>query len=190
MRAVLQRVTRASVTVGDRVVGSIGPGLCVLVGISSADTAEDMEYMARKVLGLRVFDADVGGMWKKSVQDRGLEVLCVSQFTLYGSTAKGMKPDFHQAMKSADSRQFFDDFVARLGQLYDPARIATGEFGAMMLVSLINDGPVTLELDSRKFSYCAPDPAVAARNTAKDQRRKGFAQPPETQSPSSTLDGC
>ncbi|KAJ2758396.1 D-tyrosyl-tRNA(Tyr) deacylase [Coemansia nantahalensis] len=178
MRVVLQKVARASVTVGDRVVGAIGPGICVLVGVSTSDTDEDMEYMARKVLGTRVFDDSAGNMWKKSVQDRGLEVLCVSQFTLYGSTAKGMKPDFHQAMKSAEARQFFDDFVARLGQLYDRSRIATGEFGAMMQVELVNDGPVTLELDSRRFSYYAPDPAVAARNAAKDRRRQGFAQPP------------
>ncbi|KAJ1728639.1 D-tyrosyl-tRNA(Tyr) deacylase [Coemansia biformis] len=181
MRAVLQKVARASVTVGDKVVGAIGPGVCVLVGISSADTAEDMEYMARKVLGMRVFDDDTGSMWKKSVQDRGLEVLCVSQFTLYGSTTKGMKPDFHQAMGSAESRQFFDDFVTRLGQLYDRSRIATGEFGAMMQVELVNDGPVTLELDSRRFTYGVPDPVVAARAAVKDQRRRGFAQPLEQQ---------
>ncbi|KAJ2782133.1 D-tyrosyl-tRNA(Tyr) deacylase [Coemansia javaensis] len=155
MRAVLQRVAQASVTVGGRVVGEIGPGVCVLVGISSEDTAEDMEYIARKVLGMRVFEDDAGAMWKKSVQECGLEVLCVSQFTLYGKTTKGTKPDFHQAMKSAESRGVFDALVARMGQLYDPSRIATGEFGAMMQVALVNDGPVTLQLDSRKFSYDA-----------------------------------
>ncbi|KAJ2255823.1 D-tyrosyl-tRNA(Tyr) deacylase [Coemansia sp. RSA 454] len=163
MRAVLQRVTRASVTVGDRVVGSIGPGICVLVGISQDDTKDDMEYIARKVLGLRVFNKDLD-MWKASVQDAQLEVLCVSQFTLYGKTTKGMKPDFHSAMKSDTSRQFFDDF--------------TGEFGAMMQVALVNDGPVTLQLDSRKFSYDAKDPEQAAKDAAKlatkEQRRSKF----------------
>ncbi|KAJ2648182.1 D-tyrosyl-tRNA(Tyr) deacylase [Coemansia sp. RSA 1287] len=158
MRAVLQRVTRASVTVGDRVVGSIGPGICVLVGISQDDTKDDMEYIARKVLGLRVFNKDLD-MWKASVQDAQLEVLCVSQFTLYGKTTKGMKPDFHSAMKSDTSRQFFDDFVALLGPL-------------------VNDGPVTLQLDSRKFSYDAKDPEQAAKDAAKlatkEQRRSKF----------------
>ncbi|KAJ2152221.1 D-tyrosyl-tRNA(Tyr) deacylase [Coemansia sp. RSA 637] len=177
MRAVLQRVTRASVTVGDRVVGSIGPGICVLVGISQDDTKDDMEYIARKVLGLRVFNKDLD-MWKASVQDAQLEVLCVSQFTLYGKTTKGMKPDFHSAMKSDTSRQFFDDFVVLLGRLYCAEKIQTGEFGAMMQVALVNDGPVTLQLDSRKFSYDAKDPEQAAKDAAKlaakEQRRSKF----------------
>ncbi|ORX74247.1 hypothetical protein DL89DRAFT_231803 [Linderina pennispora] len=152
MRAVLQKVLRASVSVDDRVVGEIGRGITVLVGISQHDTKEDMEYMAKKILNMRVFDDAEGAMWKRSVQDEGLGVLLVSQFTLYGKTTKGNKPDFHEAMKSAESKQFFDDFVKRVGQLYDPSKVSTGEFGAMMQVSLVNDGPVTLELDSRKFS--------------------------------------
>ncbi|KAJ1849316.1 D-tyrosyl-tRNA(Tyr) deacylase [Coemansia sp. RSA 1722] len=179
MRAVLQKVLQASVTVGDRVVGEIGPGVCVLIGISHEDTTEDMEYMAKKILSIRVFDDDSGAMWKKSVKDLNLQVLCVSQFTLYGKTTKGSKPDFHQAMKSSESRQFFDDFVYRLGQLYDPLKIQTGEFGAMMKVALVNDGPVTLELDSRKFSYDKPSQqqnAAAAKAVAKEQRRQGFSQ--------------
>ncbi|KAJ2226573.1 D-tyrosyl-tRNA(Tyr) deacylase, partial [Coemansia sp. RSA 1722] len=100
-------------------------------------------------------------------------------FTLYGKTTKGSKPDFHQAMKSSESRRFFDDFVNRLGQLYDPLKIQTGEFGAMMKVALVNDGPVTLELDSRKFSYDKPNQqqnAAAAKAVAKEQRRQGFSQ--------------
>ncbi|KAJ2556518.1 D-tyrosyl-tRNA(Tyr) deacylase [Coemansia sp. RSA 1933] len=180
MRAVLQKVTRASVTVNDKVVGQIGKGVCVLVGISNDDTQDDMEYIAKKILGIRVFDDAEGNMWKKSAQELGLEVLCVSQFTLYGKTTKGSKPDFHEAMKSGKSRQFFDDFVERLGQLYDRSKIATGEFGAMMHVSLVNDGPVTLQLDSRKFSYDKLAPALAeklaAKAAAKEQRRNGFAQ--------------
>ncbi|KAJ2083197.1 D-tyrosyl-tRNA(Tyr) deacylase [Coemansia sp. RSA 988] len=188
MRAVLQRVTQASVTVGDRVVGAIGPGVCVLVGICHEDTREDMEYIAKKILGMRVFDDDIGSMWKKSVQDKGLEVLCVSQFTLYGKTTKGMKPDFHQAMRSSESRQAFDDLVAHLGKLYDPSKIATGEFGAMMQVALINDGPVTLQLDSRKFSYDAPNPTTAAKLSAKDQRRQGFARRQQEQEPTPSSD--
>ncbi|KAJ2888224.1 D-tyrosyl-tRNA(Tyr) deacylase [Coemansia asiatica] len=179
MRAVLQKVLQARVTVGDRIVGDIGQGVCVLVGISHEDTKEDLEYMAKKILSIRVFDDENGSMWKKSVKDLNLQVLCVSQFTLYGKTTKGSKPDFHEAMKSSESKQVFDDFVNRLGQLYDPEKIQTGEFGAMMRVSLVNDGPVTLELDSRKFSYDKPNEqqaAKAAKAVAKEQRRQGFSQ--------------
>ncbi|KAJ2353734.1 D-tyrosyl-tRNA(Tyr) deacylase [Coemansia sp. RSA 2618] len=179
MRAVLQKVAQASVTVGDRVVGSIGAGVCVLVGISHDDTPDDMEYIARKILNLRVFD-DPTGMWKKSVMDARLQVLCVSQFTLYGKTTKGMKPDFHDAMKSEKSRQFFNDFVECLGRMYEKDMIQTGEFGAMMQVALVNDGPVTLELDSRKFSYDQADPVqaakAAAKLAAKEQRRSKYEQ--------------
>ncbi|KAJ2546918.1 D-tyrosyl-tRNA(Tyr) deacylase [Coemansia sp. RSA 1836] len=193
MRAVLQRVLQASVTVGDKVVGEIGPGVCVLVGISRDDTPEDMEYMARKVLGMRVFESsETGNMWARGVQDMGLQVLCVSQFTLYAKSTKGSKPDFHEAMKSDESRQFFDAFVQRLGQLYNPAKVETGEFGAMMRVSLINDGPVTLQLDSRKFVYAERDAASSAVAAAKDKRRQGFGQKQlqpssEEQSQTSTL---
>ncbi|KAJ2004169.1 D-tyrosyl-tRNA(Tyr) deacylase [Coemansia thaxteri] len=175
--SILQKVLQASVVVGDRVVGEIGPGVCVLVGISREDTAEDIEYMARKVLGMRVFESSSGAggnMWAKGVQDVGLEVLCVSQFTLYGKSTKGTKPDFHEAMKSEDSRRFFDTFVQRLGQLYSPDKIATGEFGAMMKVSLVNDGPVTLQLDSRKLVYTERDTTVSAAAAAKEHRRQGF----------------
>ncbi|KAJ2505271.1 D-tyrosyl-tRNA(Tyr) deacylase [Coemansia sp. RSA 2052] len=193
MRAVLQRVLQASVTVGGKVVGEIGPGVCVLVGISRDDTPEDMEYMARKVLGMRVFESsETGNMWARGVQNMGLQVLCVSQFTLYAKSTKGSKPDFHEAMKSDESRQFFDAFVQRLGQLYNPAKVETGEFGAMMRVSLINDGPVTLQLDSRKFVYAERDAASSAVAAAKDKRRQGFGQKQlqpssEEQSQTSTL---
>ncbi|KAJ1666831.1 D-tyrosyl-tRNA(Tyr) deacylase [Coemansia sp. RSA 1646] len=177
MRAALQKVVQASVTVNSKVVGQIGKGVCVLVGINKDDTRDDMEYIAKKILGVRIFDDDEGNMWKKGTQELGLEVLCISQFTLYGKTTKGTKPDFHEAMKSNGSRQFFDDFVERLGQLYDRSKIATGEFGAMMQVSLVNDGPVTLQLDSRKFTYDKPDPALAeklaAKAAAKKQRQNG-----------------
>ncbi|KAJ2738452.1 D-tyrosyl-tRNA(Tyr) deacylase [Coemansia sp. Cherry 401B] len=178
MRAVLQRVAQASVTVGGHMVGSIGPGVCVLVGITHDDTQDDMEYMARKILGLRVFDDESGAPWKRSIQDCALDILCVSQFTLYAKTTKGSKPDFHQAMKSHQSRQFFDDFVDLLGRMYSPDRIQTGEFGAMMQVALVNDGPVTLELDSRRFAYThdsADKQARLAKQAAKEQRRSQFA---------------
>lgn len=172
MRAVLQRVLEAKVAVGSKVVGSIGHGVCVLVGISTDDTLEDAEYIAKKILNMRVFEDGDGNMWKKSVKDMNLEVLCVSQFTLYGKTIKGCKPDFHTAMKSDESRQLFDKFVDRVRGLYEPSKIATGEFGAMMQVSLTNDGPATLQLDSRKFTYDEPDPVVAAQKALKEKRRQ------------------
>ncbi|KAI7827870.1 D-Tyr tRNAtyr deacylase-like domain-containing protein [Kickxella alabastrina] len=178
MRAVLQKVLQASVTVSDKVVGKIGPGVCVLIGISHEDTRDDLEYMAKKILSMRVFEDQSGAMWKKNVKDLGLQILCVSQFTLYGKTTKGSKPDFHEAMKSSESRQFFDDFVKRLD----------GEFGAMMQVALVNDGPVTLQLDSRKFSYEAakPDQKLNAIAAAKEQRRQGFAGASSTSTASAT----
>ncbi|KAJ1916350.1 D-tyrosyl-tRNA(Tyr) deacylase [Mycoemilia scoparia] len=153
MRVVLQKVANASVTVGDRVVGKIGKGVCVLIGIYKDDTVKDMDYMIKKILGMRVFEDDSGKMWTKSVKDLGLEVLCVSQFTLYGKTNKGNKPDFHDSMRSEQSRDFYNEFVVKLRSQYDASKIQEGEFGAMMLVNIANDGPVTLELDSRKFTY-------------------------------------
>ncbi|CEG62884.1 Putative D-tyrosyl-tRNA(Tyr) deacylase [Rhizopus microsporus] len=152
MRAVIQRVTKASVTVDNRVVGSIQKGLCVLLGIATDDTEKDIDYMVNKILNIRVFD-DNGVMWKKGVKDAGLELLCVSQFTLQANTVKGNKPDFHRAMKSEQAKTMYGQFLDKLGKAYDPAKIQDGEFGAMMSVDISNDGPVTLQLDSRKFTY-------------------------------------
>ncbi|KAG2188443.1 hypothetical protein INT44_001196 [Umbelopsis vinacea] len=152
MRAVLQRVARASVSVDDQVVSSIGKGICVLVGISVDDNESDIDYMVRKLLTLRVFD-EGGVMWKKSVQDMELELLCVSQFTLFAKTTKGSKPDFHSSMKTADANEMYKKFLDKLGAAYKPEKIKDGVFGAMMMVEILNDGPVTIELDSRKFTY-------------------------------------
>ncbi|KAI8583055.1 hypothetical protein K450DRAFT_268583 [Umbelopsis ramanniana AG] len=152
MRAVLQRVARASVSVDEQVVSSIGKGICVLVGISVDDNESDIDYMVRKLLTLRVFD-EGGVMWKKSVQDMDLELLCVSQFTLFAKTTKGSKPDFHSSMKTADANEMYKKFLDKLGAAYKPEKIKDGVFGAMMMVEILNDGPVTIELDSRKFAY-------------------------------------
>ncbi|KAG2219448.1 hypothetical protein INT45_002333 [Circinella minor] len=156
MRAVLQRVARASVTVDQQVVGSIQKGVCVLVGIGVDDTDKDVDYIINKILNIRVFDDEQGAMWKKGVKDLGLEVLCVSQFTLQGKTVKGNKPDFHQAMKTDQAKAMYENFLLKLGQAYDPVKIKDGVFGAMMTVDIANDGPVTLQLDSRKFTYNSP----------------------------------
>ncbi|KAJ3552803.1 hypothetical protein NM688_g3962 [Phlebia brevispora] len=140
MRAVVQRVSSASVTVDSQLVSSIGRGIMVLVGIGKG------------LLGLRVFSDNNGQMWKHSVKDIDGEVLCVSQFTLLANTTKN-KPDFHRAMASESSRQLYSSFLERMRTLYKPEKIQDGRFGAMMSVSLTNEGPVTFTLDSRKFEY-------------------------------------
>lgn len=152
MRVVVQRVTEASVKVHGEVISSIGKGLMVLVGISRDDEEKDADFLARKLVRLRLFDSEDGKAWDKSVVDSQLEILLVSQFTLYG-VMKGNKPDFHNAMKSQDSEPFFNQFVAKVKSLYAADKVKEGQFGADMAVSLVNDGPVTLQLDSRKFVY-------------------------------------
>ncbi|KAL1944783.1 hypothetical protein VTO73DRAFT_3213 [Trametes versicolor] len=160
MRAIVQRVSSASVTVDSEVISTIGRGLMVLVGIGRDDTATDLESLTKQILSLKVFsDESSGAMWKKNVKDIDGEVLCVSQFTLLASTPKG-KPDFHRAMASGPSRDLYGSFLKRMGELYGPEKIKDGQFGAMMDVRLTNEGPVTFTLDSKKFEYV--DQPVAA----------------------------
>ncbi|EFP10976.1 CRE-PQN-68 protein [Caenorhabditis remanei] len=149
MRVVLQRVTRAAVTVSDEVVGSIGKGLCVLVGIHRDDTEEDMKYIIRKILNLRIFPASEQKPWDKSVMDLDLEVLSVSQFTLYGQF-KGNKLDFHTAMAPTEASKFYETFLESMKKAYKPEKIQDGKFAAMMSVDLVNDGPVTITFDSKE----------------------------------------
>ncbi|SPP83840.1 D-aminoacyl-tRNA deacylase isoform X1 [Drosophila guanche] len=146
MRAVIQRVRAAKVTVLDELVSSIGPGLCVLVGIKATDTATDVEFLVRKILALRLFD-DEGKRWQKSAKDLQLEILCISQFTLY-HRLKGNKPDFSAAMKGDDAQKLYTHFLNRLKQSYDSSKIKDGKFGANMQVHIENDGPVTINLES------------------------------------------
>lgn len=146
MKVVIQRVSSASVTVGDEVVSKIGRGLCCLVGISRYDTDDDSDYMARKLLNLRIFEGDQR-RWDQSVKDKGLELLCVSQFTLH-SHLKGNKLDFHNAMEASRSQEFYNGFLDKLRQQYHPDMIKDGRFGAMMKVNIENDGPVTIILES------------------------------------------
>ena len=147
MRAVLQRVSRARVTIGDRVAGAIDAGLVVLVGIEAGDGPDDAEYVAAKIRDLRLFADDAGRM-NRSVVEAGGEVLVVSQFTLLGETRKGRRPSFDRAAPPAEARVLYEDLVRRLGE--SGLRVATGEFQAMMLVELVNDGPVTLLVESRR----------------------------------------
>ena len=144
MRIVLQRVARARVTVDGRVTGEIGAGLLLLVGFTHDDTEEKLAWMADKVCGLRIFGDDEGKM-NRSVQEIGGGVLVVSQFTLYGDTRKGKRPSFIDAARPETAIPLYERFVALLRATELP--VETGEFGAMMDVELLNDGPVTLVLD-------------------------------------------
>lgn len=148
MRAVVQRVTQASVTVDGAVVGEIGPGLCVLLGAGEGDGVEDVQYMVDKVTNLRIF-ADEQDKMNRSVLDVGGQVLAVSQFTLYGDARKGRRPAFVRALEPVAAAALYEQFVAGL-RAAGVARVATGVFRASMQVALVNDGPVTLLLDSRK----------------------------------------
>lgn len=147
MRALLQRVQQASVTIDSEVRASIGPGLLVLVGIEEADTAEDIEWLAGKIVRLRVF-ADEAGVMNRSVQEMGGDLLVVSQFTLHASTKKGNRPSYIKAARPETAIPLYQSFVSKLEEQLGK-RVGTGEFGADMKVALINDGPVTIWIDSK-----------------------------------------
>jgi D-tyrosyl-tRNA(Tyr) deacylase len=147
MRALVQRVSEARVTVAGAVTGAIGPGLLVLAALTEGDGAEDRTWLVRKIVNLRVFDDDAGVM-NRSVKDTAGAVLAVSQFTLYASTRKGNRPSYSAAAPPEIAAPGFDAFVAELAAELG-ATIPTGVFGAHMEVALVNDGPVTLWLDSR-----------------------------------------
>jgi D-tyrosyl-tRNA(Tyr) deacylase len=144
VRVVLQRVSRARVTVGGRVTGEIGPGLLALVGFTGTDGIDQLGWMADKIIGLRIFRDDAGKM-NRSVDEAGGSILVVSQFTLYGDTQKGRRPSFVQAAPPEAANELYDRFVLEFRAR--GATVATGEFGAMMEVELVNDGPVTLWLE-------------------------------------------
>jgi D-aminoacyl-tRNA deacylase len=147
MRAVVQRAAEASVTVDERVIGEIGRGVVVLLGISPDDRAEEAAWMAEKIAGLRIFSDDEDKM-NLSLLDIGGEALVVSQFTLYGDARKGRRPSFIRAARGEDADALYRATVAELEAL--GVTCATGEFGAKMQVHLVNDGPVTILLDSDK----------------------------------------
>lgn len=147
MRVIVQRVSEAAVSAEGRVTGLIGPGLLVLAGFEETDRDSDVDWMAQKLLRLRIF-ADEAGVMNRSVIEAGGEILAVSQFTLYASTRKGNRPSWGRAARGDISQPLFERFVERLSDgLGRP--VATGMFGADMKVSLVNDGPVTLAIDSR-----------------------------------------
>jgi D-tyrosyl-tRNA(Tyr) deacylase len=147
MRAVVQRVSRASVTAAGEVTGEIGPGLVVLLGVRSGDTAKEADYLADKVANLRIF-ADDHDKMNRSVIDTGGAVLVVSQFTLYGDCRKGRRPSYNEAAPPEPAERLYQYFVASLRK--QGLSVATGRFQAMMAVELVNDGPVTILLDSAR----------------------------------------
>ncbi|XP_077907473.1 D-aminoacyl-tRNA deacylase 1 isoform X2 [Ictidomys tridecemlineatus] len=164
MKAVVQRVTRASVTVGEEQISAIGRGICVLLGISLEDTQKELEHMVRKILNLRVFEDESGKHWSKSVMDKQYEVLCVSQFTLQ-CVLKGNKPDFHLAMPTEQAEGFYNNFLEQLRKNYRPELIKDGKFGAYMQVHIQNDGPVTIELESPAPGAAISDPKQFSADT-------------------------
>jgi len=148
MRAVIQRVAEARVTVAGRVTGAIQKGLLVLLAVEDADTVEDIEWLSGKIVRLRLFN-DSAGVMNLSVQEVGGDILVASQFTLFASTKKGNRPSYSRSARPEIAVPLYENFIARLSQdLGKP--IATGEFGAHMEVSLVNDGPVTILIDSKQ----------------------------------------
>ncbi|HYH01090.1 MAG TPA: D-aminoacyl-tRNA deacylase [Terriglobales bacterium] len=148
MRAVVQRVSRAKVTVDSDITGEIGHGLLVLLGVAHEDTEADANYLADKVSGLRIFEDEAGKM-NLSVMDVGGSVLAVSQFTLFGDVRRGKRPSFDAAARPEKARELYDYFVCRLRS--SGLRCETGRFQEMMTVELANEGPVTILLDSQKL---------------------------------------
>ena len=147
MRAVLQRVSRAQVSVGNEVVGTIGPGLLVLLGVGKNDGKADAEYLAAKILGLRIFQDENGKMNLSLAEARGA-VLAVSQFTLFGDVRKGKRPSFDGAAAPELARELYEYFVAKIREA--GFKCETGRFQATVQVELVNDGPVTILLDSTR----------------------------------------
>ncbi|PCG90932.1 D-tyrosyl-tRNA(Tyr) deacylase [Penicillium occitanis (nom. inval.)] len=150
MKAVLQRVKSASVTIDNQLISSIGQGVLVFAGVGREDTEKDVDIMAARVLKAKLWpdEANAKTSWKRNVQDIEGEVLCVSQFTLYGHIKKGNKPDFHAAADVETARRLYDRFVQKVSDLYKAERVKNGVFQAMMEVELKNDGPVGVDFRS------------------------------------------
>ena len=147
MRAVVQRVTNASVTVENETVGAIGPGIMVLIGVADTDTDKDLKYIIDKVMNLRIFD-DENGVMNRSVIDAGGSILAVSQFTLYGDARGGRRPSYIRAAKPEPADAMYERAVAAWRE--NGIHVETGRFRTEMMVSLVNNGPVTILLDSEK----------------------------------------
>lgn len=147
MKAVIQRVLSASVTIDSEITGAIGKGLLILLGIGEEDDSGDLDWLCPKIVQLRIFD-DPQGVMNLPVTEIGGDILVVSQFTLHASTKKGNRPSYIRAARPEHAIPLYEQFIQRIGSLTG-RRVATGQFGAMMQVSLVNDGPVTIIIDSR-----------------------------------------
>ncbi|CAG5156490.1 uncharacterized protein ALTATR162_LOCUS4288 [Alternaria atra] len=169
MRTVLQRVKSASVTVDGQLISSIGKGLLVLAAISKDDTEKDVEAMASKILKAKLWDdesKDPPSSWKCGVTDIHGEVLCVSQFTLLASMKKG-RPSFHQSANGDKAKTLYQAFYNKVGALYEPDKVKDGLFAAMMDVALVNDGPVTIQIDTNPPKTDDSTPASSDSNASK-----------------------
>ncbi|MGN0835394.1 MAG: D-aminoacyl-tRNA deacylase [Candidatus Spyradosoma sp.] len=151
MRAVIQRVKRASVCVDGNVVGAIGKGMLILLGVETGDTEADADWLAARLARVRIFE-DAEGKMNLAARDVGGSALVVSQFTLFGTMRKGSRPSFNRAAVPAEAIPLYESFTAKLSALLERP-VPTGRFGAMMDVELVNDGPVTLTLDSRRPDF-------------------------------------
>jgi len=160
MRAVIQRVTQASVTVGDELVSRIQAGLLVLLGIAAQDSEADADWMLDKLVDMRIFE-DEAGRFDRSLRDTGGELLVVSQFTLLADTRKGRRPSFTDAAQPAHAIPLYERFASRARD--QGIQTATGRFGARMAVQLVNDGPVTIVLDSREWAQPRTEHAESRR---------------------------
>lgn len=152
MRLVLQRVKSASVTVDNNVISSIGPGVVALVGLHENDTVENCVECGKKLLAAKLWENDKGGQWRHGVKQKDYEVLCVSQFTLYGKLSKKNQPDYKLEMKSVPAEKLYSEFLDMLKRNYAEDKVFDGKFGAMMDVELVNDGPVTLVIESEPMN--------------------------------------
>ena len=151
MRAVIQRVKHCSVTIDGKVKSSIGKGMLVLLGVGEEDNAEDIDYLVKKISNLRIFD-DENGVMNVSVLDDGGDILVVSQFTLMASTYKGNRPSYIRAARHEISIPMYEEFVRKMEEAIGK-KVGTGEFGADMKVELLNDGPVTIIMDSKQRHF-------------------------------------
>ncbi|GAB7350021.1 hypothetical protein MBLNU459_g0695t1 [Dothideomycetes sp. NU459] len=148
MRTVIQRVKSASVTVDGQLISTIGKGLLILAAVAKEDTQKEVESMAAKILKVKLWDHEDGGKWKRNVQEIDGEILCVSQFTLLATTKKGNKPDFHKSASASQAKELYNHFFNKVQSSYREDRVKDGVFQAMMDVGLVNDGPVTIVIDT------------------------------------------
>eukprot|EP00578_Thalassiosira_sp_NH16_P022856 CAMPEP_0181104536 /NCGR_PEP_ID=MMETSP1071-20121207/15487_1 /TAXON_ID=35127 /ORGANISM="Thalassiosira sp., Strain NH16" /LENGTH=174 /DNA_ID=CAMNT_0023187755 /DNA_START=239 /DNA_END=763 /DNA_ORIENTATION=+ len=170
MRLVIQRVKSASVTVNEKQISSIGPGMLALVGLHLEDTETDLQYCAKRLLAVKLWENANGAPWRQHVKQKAYQILCVSQFTLYGTLSKKNQPDYKLAMKADRAREMYSQFLDMLKEGYEKEKILDGAFGEMMDVGLVNDGPVTLVIDSREGMLGRQMPSASQTDDADEKK--------------------